>query len=149
MSLRRLATDILANQRSLGCLNAFVGRANNRKELNSTGKHRASPEGATKSAVDGRLISVKDNICTKVEPTTCASAILHNYQSPYAATVVSRLEAAGALINGKTNLDEFGMGYVSKKQGTAGPYSSVKISFNSFGPWTSEKSSGEQSVGWR
>ncbi|MCJ1463174.1 Trimeric GatFAB AmidoTransferase(AdT) complex subunit [Pseudocyphellaria aurata] len=110
MSLRRQAHEILANQRSLGCLNAFVSHANNRKELESTGKHRASPEDATESAVKGRLISVKDNICTKDEPTTCASSILHNYQSPYAATVVSKLEAAGALINGKTNLDEFGMG---------------------------------------
>ncbi|MCJ1267151.1 Trimeric GatFAB AmidoTransferase(AdT) complex subunit [Lobaria immixta] len=110
MSLRRQAHEILANQRSNGCLNAFVGHAKNCKEPEARGKHQTLPEGATKSAIEGRLIAVKDNICTKDEPTTCSSAILHNYQSPYAATVVSKLEAAGALINGKTNLDEFGMG---------------------------------------
>lgn len=116
MSLRRQANGTLANQRSHACLNAFVGHTKNCNELDARGKLRTQPEGATKSAVDGRLIAVKDNICTKEEPTTCSSAILHNYQSPYAATVVSKLEAAGALINGKTNLDEFGMGYVSKRQ---------------------------------
>lgn len=68
--------------------------------------------GAAKSLVDGRLIAVKDNICTKDERTTCASAILNNYASPFGATVVQKLGAAGALISGKTNLDEFGMGYV-------------------------------------
>lgn len=55
---------------------------------------------------------MKDNICTKDKPTTCASAILRSYESPFDATVIQRLTAAGALINGKTNLDEFGMGYV-------------------------------------
>jgi hypothetical protein len=63
--------------------------------------------------LDGRLIAIKDNICTKKEPTTCASKILDGFWSPNAATVVAKLEAAGALIAGKTNLDEFGMGCVS------------------------------------
>ena len=110
MSLRRLANGTLAYQRSHVCLNAFVSHAKNCKELDSRAKNQIQPEGAIKSAVDGRFIAVKDNICTKAELTTCSSAILHTYQSPYAATVVSKLEAAGALINGKTNLDEFGMG---------------------------------------
>lgn len=117
MSLRRQAHEILANQRSHGCLNAFVGHAKNFKEPEARVKHRTPPEAATTSAIEGRLIAVKDNICTKDEPTTCSSAILHSYRSPYAATVVSKLEAARALINGKTNLDEFSMGYVSEKQG--------------------------------
>lgn len=117
MSLRRQAHEILVNQRSHGCLNAFVGHAKNCKEPEAKEKRRAPSEGAPRVALEGHFIAVKDNICTKDEPTTCSSAILHNYQSPYAATVVSKLEAAGALINGKTNLDEFGMGYVSKRQG--------------------------------
>ena len=54
---------------------------------------------------------MKDNICTSEEPTTCASAILKDFHSPYPATVVEKLKDAGALIIGKTNLDEFGMGY--------------------------------------
>ena len=67
--------------------------------------------GIAKSAIDGYLIAVKDNICTSDEPTTCASAILKDFHSPFPATVVKKLKHAGALIAGKTNLDEFGMGY--------------------------------------
>ena len=66
--------------------------------------------GAEKSPIDGQLIAIKDNICTTGQPTTCSSAILGGFHSPYPATVVERLKAAGALIAGKTNLDEFGMG---------------------------------------
>ena len=67
--------------------------------------------GQEKSAIDGYLIALKDNVCTSDGPTTCASAILNGFHSPYPATVVEKLEQAGALIAGKTNLDEFGMGY--------------------------------------
>jgi len=58
----------------------------------------------------GMAIAVKDNIVTTEEPTTCASKILAGYTSPYEATVISRLRAAGALVAGKANLDEFAMG---------------------------------------
>ncbi len=58
----------------------------------------------------GTALGVKDNICTHEYPTTCASRILEHYQSPYEATAVTRLKAAGAIVACKTNLDEFGMG---------------------------------------
>lgn len=54
--------------------------------------------------------TAKDNITTTEEPTTCASAILKNYYSPFDATVVRLLNEAGATLLGKNNLDEFGMG---------------------------------------
>ena len=63
------------------------------------------------SPLQGKLIAVKDNICTTNLPTTCASQILGNHASPFAATVITKLEAAGAVIHGKTNMDEFGMGW--------------------------------------
>jgi aspartyl-tRNA(Asn)/glutamyl-tRNA(Gln) amidotransferase subunit A len=58
----------------------------------------------------GRHIAIKDNICTIDSPTTCASSILQNFQSPFDATVVKRLKELGAHVSGKTNMDEFGMG---------------------------------------
>ncbi|HEX2635779.1 MAG TPA: Asp-tRNA(Asn)/Glu-tRNA(Gln) amidotransferase subunit GatA [Gemmatimonadales bacterium] len=58
----------------------------------------------------GVAIAVKDNIVTTDMPTTCASRILEGYVSPYDATAIRRLRAAGALVAAKANMDEFAMG---------------------------------------
>jgi len=58
----------------------------------------------------GVTVALKDNLCTRGIPTTCSSRILDGWRPPYDATVVARLRRAGAVVVGKTNLDEFAMG---------------------------------------
>ena len=75
---------------------------------------RAQAERMTKEKADGplagRVVAIKDVIAEGEHPTTCGSRILEGWRSPFEATAVRRLRAAGALIAGKTNCDEFAMG---------------------------------------
>jgi aspartyl-tRNA(Asn)/glutamyl-tRNA(Gln) amidotransferase subunit A len=66
--------------------------------------------GRDPGSLAGVPIALKDNMCTRGIPTTCSSRILDGWRPPYDATVVTKLHEAGAVIVGKTNLDEFAMG---------------------------------------
>lgn len=91
-------------------LNAVLGlRADAaRAEAKESDVRRAA--GELRSSIDGIPILLKDNMVQRGELTTCSSRILEGYVSPYDSCVVEKLQAAGAIIMGRTNMDEFAMG---------------------------------------
>ncbi len=118
-------------------LNAFISFDADRARSRARAVDQGRARGERLGPLAGVPIAVKDNICTSFGATTCGSRILEPFESPYDAFVVERLEAAGAIIVGKTNLDEFAMG--SSTENSA--YSAT------LNPWDRERVAGGSSGG--
>ena len=118
-------------------IGAFVTLNKDNAYLRAEELQKRLDAGENLGVLCGIPVAIKDNMCMKDTLTTCSSKMLSNFVSPYDATVVKKLEEAGAIIIGKTNMDEFAMG-----SSTASSY--VKETKN---PWDLERVPGGSSGG--
>jgi len=104
-----LVDDCLERMASRTGINAFITILADRARNDARNADRQRADGSG-GPLCGLPLAVKDNICLKGAPTTCGSKILESFVPPYDATVVEKLRSVGAIVLGKTNLDEFSMG---------------------------------------
>ena len=138
VSAEKIVLESLARAEAVQrSLNAFITIAHDEALAQARAVDEKVARGGNPGPLAGVPVVVKDNICTADLRTTAGSKSLENFVSPYSATVVKRLEAAGAVVVAKANLDEFGMGS-SNENSAFGPVRN---------PWDSARVPGGSSGG--
>lgn len=137
ISARELVAASFSRITARESLTAVVSRRDEAALASAEASDARIMRGEPLSKLDGIPILLKDNIVQAGEPATCASRILGNFVSPYDAFVTERLAAAGAIIVGRTNMDEFAMGS-STENSIYGP---------SHNPWDETRTCGGSSGG--
>jgi len=110
LSAVELCQRCIQRTKQFSYLNAFITTSLDTAEKSAKQSEISVKSGKKIGCLEGIPIAIKDNFCTKDLPTTCASKMLENFHPPYNATVVQKLIDNGAVIIGKTNMDEFAMG---------------------------------------
>ena len=121
-----------------GQVKAFlsIDREDARRQARAADVELASGRGDGTRPLLGVPIALKDVLCHQGQPVGCASKILEGYVSPYDATVVARLKAAGAVLFGRLNMDEFAMGSSTENSAywtTLNPWDTTRIPGGSSG----------------
>ncbi|MDQ7793601.1 MAG: Asp-tRNA(Asn)/Glu-tRNA(Gln) amidotransferase subunit GatA [bacterium] len=144
VELAREALDRIATLD--GRLNSFVTLTPERALAQAEAVDNARTRGETLGPLAGIPMALKDNLCTRGILTTCSSRALKNHVPPYDATAWCRLEAAGAVLLGKTNLDEFAMGSSTENSAffpTGNPWDPGRVPGGSSGGSAAAVASGE------
>ncbi|WP_165226648.1 Asp-tRNA(Asn)/Glu-tRNA(Gln) amidotransferase subunit GatA [Aquisphaera insulae] len=117
-------------------LNVFVHLDPDRTLASAREADRRRKQGEPLGTLAGVPVAIKDVLCVDGEPTTCGSRMLKDFRPPYDATVITRLKGAGAILFGKTNMDEFAMGSSTENSAygpTLNPWDEARIPGGSSG----------------
>lgn len=127
-------------------VNAYITVLEDEAIASAEGVQDKIDKGELNSPLAGVPMAIKDNICTKEILTTCGSKMLYNFKPPYNATVVDKLNSAGAVVLGKLNMDEFAMGGSTETSyfGAAGnPWDVLRVPGGSSGGAAAAVAAGE------